>query len=67
MVPELDNLVVQEAVREYSDIEFLPAADLDMGTEMLRRGEADSMLSGIDFPSRDVVIACKNHLPLKSQ
>ena len=67
MVPELDNEVVQEAVREYSDVEFLAAGDLDTGAEMLGRGEADSMLSGIDFSSRDVVIACKNHLPLKSQ
>ena len=33
---------------------------------MLKSGSADSMISGLDYSSRDVLIAFKNHIPLKS-
>lgn len=67
VVPELDNLIVKEAVKEFPEVEFLPADGLDAAVEMLKTGVADSLCSGIDYPSRDVVIACKNQLPLEAQ
>ena len=65
--PELNkNPIAKEASQEFSDIEFLPADNLEQATTLLKNGDADSMVSGLDYSSRDVLLACKNHLPLKS-
>ena len=66
--PELDsNKIAYQATTHFPDIEFLPAASLDSAAELLAHGQADSMISGLDYPSREVVIAFKSHLPLKSK
>lgn len=64
--PELKNSIVKEAVKGFEDIEFFDAPNLDEAVKMLARGEADSMISGLDYSSRDVLIAFKNHITLKS-
>lgn len=64
--PELNNPLAAEAIQHFPDIEFLPAPSLDIAVQMLASGEADSMISGLDYPSRDVLIAFKNNLPLES-
>ncbi|MBQ3465055.1 hypothetical protein IJH15_02425 [Candidatus Saccharibacteria bacterium] len=65
--PELEKLIVKEATKSFPEIEFIPANSLDEAAERLSRNEADSMISGIDYSSRDVAITFKNHLSLKSQ
>ena len=65
--PELDNPLAKEAIQKFPDIDFLPASSLAAATEMLKNGEANSMISGLDYSSRDVLIAYKNYLPLKSK
>lgn len=66
--PELNtNKVAKEAIKHFEDIEFIPAESLDQAVTMLANHEADSMISGLDFASRDVVLAYKHRLPLKSQ
>ena len=64
--PELDNPIAKETITHFPDIDFIPASSLDTATKMLAQGQADSMISGLDYSSRDVLIAYKNHLPLKS-
>ena len=65
--PELSSSsVAQAAAAHFPDIDFIPAPDLDTAAKMVANGEADSMISGLDYSSRDVVIAYKNHIPLKS-
>lgn len=64
--PELENPTVKETIKNFPDIEFVPAPDLDSAAKMLAKHQADSMISGLDYSSRDVLIAYKNHLPLKS-
>jgi len=65
--PELNkNPIAKEASQEFSDIEFLPTDNLEQATTLLKNGDADSMVSGLDYSSRDVLLACKNNLPLKS-
>lgn len=64
--PELKNSIVEEAIKSFPDIEFFDAPDLDAAAEMLKNGFADSMISGLDYSSRDVLLTYKNHLPLKS-
>ena len=66
--PELNtNKVAKEAIKHFEDIEFIPAESLDQAVTMLANHEADSMISGLDYASRDVVLAYKRRLPLKSQ
>lgn len=64
--PELENPTAKEAIKNFPNIEFFSAPDLDTAVKMLDQDQADSMISGLDYPSRDVLIAYKNHLPLKS-
>ena len=66
VIPELKNSIIKEAIEGFSDIEFFDAPSLEEASEILNRGEADSMISGLDYSSRDVLIAYKNHIPLKS-
>lgn len=65
--PEIaNNQYAREAIKHFPTIEFLNRSSLDDSAELLKNGEADSMISGLDYSSRDVLIAYKNHLPLKS-
>ena len=65
--PELtSNQIAKEATSHFQDIEFIPADSLEQATTMLKNGEADSMISGLDYSSRDILIAYKDHLSLKS-
>ncbi len=64
--PELKNSTAKDAIKSFPDVEFLSAPDLDTAAKMLAQGQADSMISGLDYSSRDVLIAYKDHLPLKS-
>ncbi len=64
--PELENSTAAEAIKSFPDVEFLSTPNLDAATTMLNEGQADSMISGLDYSSRDVLISYKDHLPLQS-
>lgn len=65
--PELlNNSIANEVIKSFPAIEFLSANSLEEAAKMATEGKADSMISGLDYSSRDVLIAYKNHLPLKS-
>ena len=65
--PELKtNSIAKEAANHFKDIEFLTADSLEQAAKMLKAGEADSIISGIDYSSRDVVLAYKDYIPIKS-
>lgn len=64
--PELNNPTAKEATENFPDVTFLPAPNLKTAAKMLNDNKADSMISGLDYPSRDVLIAYKNNLPLES-
>lgn len=66
VIPELKNSTVQEAIKDFPAVEFLPAENLDAAAELLVQNKADSMLSGLDFSSRDVLLAYKNRISLSS-
>lgn len=63
----LTNEIAGRAAAEFPEIKFLPAESLDSGAEMVARGAADSMISGLDFSSRDVLISYKNQIALSSR
>ena len=65
--PELNNnQIAKEATSNFPEITWLSSSTLDEAAEMVKNGEADSMISGLDYSSRDVVITYKNHIPMKS-
>ena len=63
--PEYNNPTIQEAIKE-SNIEAIEAKNLDDACEKLKNHEADAMIAGIDYTTREVVLACKNHLKTAS-
>ena len=66
VVPELNNPIIEEAIKSFPKINFIPANSLKHATNLLKNGQADSMVSGLDYSSRDVLIAYKDNLELKS-
>lgn len=47
-----------------ASIEALPTADLDAACLMIKSGEADALIAGIDYSSRDVILACRRHFSM---
>lgn len=62
--PELKNPVIAEAVRLCPEIEAVDADDLTIGCQMLAKGQADAMIVGIDYMTRDVILACRENIPM---
>ena len=50
-----------------SEITTLEAPDLATACQLVKSGQADAMIAGIDYPSRDVILACKEHFSLSGQ
>ena len=66
--PELNsNEIAREATNQFEDIEFLPADNLEQAVEILKSKQADTMISGLDYSSRKVLLAYKAYLNLKSK
>ena len=66
--PELaKNQIAKTACQSFPDVEFVPATSLEQAITMLESKAVDSIISGLDYSSRDVVIACKDRIPLESQ
>ena len=67
VIPELENSIIKSAISNFPDIDFIGADDLNSAAEMVKNGEVDSMISGLDYSSRDVLLAYKNYIPLSSK
>ena len=67
VTPELNNPIMQTAFQALPNLEPIATPDLISATKMLESGKADSMIAGLNYPSRDVLLACKNHIPLTSK
>ena len=67
VIPELQSPTIKEAVRQFDDIEFVSADTLEQAAKMLADKKADSLISGLDYSSRDVVLAAKAYIPLSSK
>ena len=50
-----------------SEITALEAPDLATACAMVKSGQADTMIAGIDYSSRDVILTCKEHLGLSGK
>lgn len=66
VIPEIDDPTMKLSVAPFPDLEILTAKNLDEAAKLVATRKADTMLSGLAYSSRDVLIAYKNHLPLES-
>ena len=66
--PELENPIIKEAVSDFNaknpenPIETIPAGSLEEACTLCKNSAADALIAGIDYTTRDMVLACKDHL-----
>ena len=67
--PEYNNPVIQAAIREFSEERLIavPAADLGSACAMVAAGEANALIAGIDYTTREVVIACREGIGVEGE
>lgn len=65
--PEYHNEIIQKALKEAQDITPIEATSLEDACNKVKNKEADAIIAGIDYTTRDVVLAAKNYLGMKSQ
>ena len=62
--PEWKNEVVAQAIQECSDelpkFEPISCDSLEAACAAVKNGVADTMIAGIDYPSRDIILACRD-------
>ena len=65
LFPEADNEFVKQAAAELTDIEpILEAQSLEEAFQKLADGSVDGIVTGIDYSSRDVILAARDKLGL---
>lgn len=64
--PELENPIIKEAVSEVAgvdpDFEAVSASSLEEACSLCKNGAADALIAGIDYTTRDMVLACRDYL-----
>lgn len=65
LFPEADNEFIQQAAAELTDVKaILEAQPLDEAFMQLANGDVDGIVVGIDYSSRDVILAARDKLGL---
>ena len=65
LFPEADNEFIQQAATELTDVEaILETQPLDEAFTQLANGDVDGIVAGIDYSSRDVILAARDKLGL---
>lgn len=65
-LPEWQNEIIKQAA-ESAGVEVVPAANLASACELVAAGAADTMVAGIDYTTRDVILACRDYLGVKKK
>ena len=67
--PEINHPYVQEAIKlakqKFPDFEAIGADNLEHACAAVKSGVADSMIAGIDYTSRDVILAARDIIGVK--
>ena len=68
--PEFNHPYIQEAIKlakqKFSDFEAIESDNLEHGAAAVKNNVADSMIAGIDYTSRDVILASRNVIGVKN-
>ena len=62
--PEMDNLIIREAIQRCPEITAMAANSLDEACQMVRDGLADGMVAGINHTSREIILKCREHITM---
>lgn len=58
--PEFNHPSIQSAIKT-TGVNALPAPDLTTACRLVTSGQADALIAGIDYSSRDVILAYREH------
>ncbi len=64
---EGENPVIAEAISQCPEIEAELSPNLDAACEAVASGLADGLVAGIDYTSRDVILACRDKIGAAGQ
>ena len=68
--PELENPIIKSAIEKarekFPDFELVGADSLEHACLAVRNQLADSLIAGIDYSSRDVILACRDLIGVKN-
>ena len=64
--PEWENEIIRQAVAESEGVEMLTCENLAAGAAAVKNGLADAIVAGIDYTSREVILACRDIIGLKN-
>ena len=68
--PEINHSYVQEAIKlakqKFPDFEAIGADNLEHACAAVKAGVADSIIAGIDYTSRDVILAARDIIGVKN-
>lgn len=67
VIPESDDPIIKEAADAYEDVSLVPAKDLKEAAALVNAGVVDTMISGFNYSTRDVILTFKENLPMTSE
>lgn len=66
-IPESDDPIIKAAADAFEDVSLVPAKDLNEAAHLVNAGVVDTMISGFNYSTRDVVLCFKENFPMISE
>lgn len=67
VIPESNDSVIKEAANAYEDVSLVPAKDLNEAAMLVNTGVVDTMISGFNYSTRDVILCFKENFSMSSE
>ncbi|MBQ3293439.1 hypothetical protein IJG93_04070 [Candidatus Saccharibacteria bacterium] len=67
VIPESSDPIVKEAAETYEDVSLVPAKDLSEAASLVNAGVVDTMISGFNYSTRDVILCFKENFKMTSE
>ena len=66
-LPEYDDPIIKQATSEVDGVEPVSCEDLAAAAAAVKGGVADALVAGINYTSRDVILACRDIIGMKEK
>ena len=67
VIPESDDPIIKEAADAYEDVSLVPAKNLKEAAALVNAGVMDTMISGFNYSTRDVILTFKENFSMTSE
>lgn len=67
VIPESESDIIKEAASAYPDVSLVPASSLQQAANLVNAGLVDTMISGLDYSTRDVILCFKDNFKMESK